>query len=174
MDSNPQRPENMPPPIEPVGIFTGVQVRPIIAGVIVDYIATFLAGIVYLTIFFGQEMIEQGDLTEEAIREILTSPEHLVILGVVGALCTVLGGYVAGRIAKDIEIKHGAMVGLGSLVLVTLEGVMSGTSVTYPLWFEVLGYVIAVPAGAVGGYIAQRQRELMMASRPAKDDQQNR
>jgi ABC-type branched-subunit amino acid transport system permease subunit len=119
-------------------------------------------------------MVEQGDLTEEAIREILTSPEHLVILGVVGALCTVLGGYVAGRIAKDIEIKHGALVGLGSLVLVTLEGMMSGQSTSYPVWFEVLGYLIAVPVGMVGGYVAQRQRELTTVSGPVKDNQQNR
>jgi hypothetical protein len=164
MDSKSRRPENIPPPIEPMGIFSGVQVRPIIAGVIVDYIATLLAGMVYLVIYFGQEIVEQGDLSEEAINEILTSPEHLVILGVIGAFCTVLGGYVAGRIAKDIEIKHGALVGLGSLVLVTLEQVMSGKSTSYPIWFEVVGYLIAVPAGALGGHIAQRQRELTAGS----------
>lgn len=172
MNSNPQRPENIPPPVEPVGIFSGVQVRPIIAGVVVDYVATLLAGIVYLSIFFGKEITEQGDLSEEAINEILTSPEHLLILGVVGTLCTALGGYIAGRMAKDFEIKHGALVGLGSLILVTLEQTMAGQSASYPLWFEILGYLIAVPAGALGGYVAQRQRELSAASGPTENDRQ--
>lgn len=174
MDSKSRRPENIPPPVEPVGIFSGVQVRPIIAGVIVDYLATFLAGTVFIIIFFGQEIVTQGELSEEAFNKILTSPEYLLILGAVGALCTVLGGYVAGRIAKDFEIKHGALVGLGSLILVTLEQAMSGQSSSYPIWFEVLGYLIAVPAGALGGHIAQRQRELTAVSGPVKDDQQNR
>lgn len=170
MNSNPQRPENIPPPIEPVGIFSGVQVRPIISGVIVDYLATFLAGIIYIMIYFGREMMEQRELAEEAINKLLASPEHLVILSAVGALCTVLGGYVAGRIAKNIEVKHGALVGLGSLILVTLEQVISGKSTSYPFWFEVLGYLIAVPAGALGGYIAQRQRELTIVSAPPEGD----
>lgn len=171
MNSNPQRPENIPPPVEPVGIFSGVQVRPIIAGVAVDYVATLLAGIVYLTIFFGKEIAEQGDLSEETINKILTSPEHLLILGLVGTFCTALGGYAAGRIAKDFEIKHGALVGLGSLILVTLEQAMSGQSTSYPLWFEVLGYLVAVPAGALGGYVAQRHNELAPASAPPEDEQ---
>jgi putative membrane protein (TIGR04086 family) len=174
MNSNPQRPENIPPPIEPVGIFSGVQIRPIIAGMIVDYIATFVAGTVFIIIFFGQEIVKQGKPSEEAFNKILTSPEHLFILGAVGALCTVLGGYVAGRIAKNLEIKHGALVGLGSLILVTLEQVISGKSTSYPLWFEILGYLMAVPAGALGGYVAQRQRELTTASASREGDRPRR
>ncbi len=159
MQSGTHRPENIPPPVEPAGIFTGIQIRPIITGVVTDYIATYLFGFAYLAFYFGKEVFENGELSEEALREFLSSPESLLILGVIGTLCTVLGGFVAGRLAKSAEIKHGAFVGGLSLILSTLEQTLSGQDLPIPEWYQFLAYLVAIPAGALGGYIAQRLNE---------------
>lgn len=170
MDPKSQRPENIPPPIEPVGILTGVRIRPIVAGVIVDYVSTAVLGTLYLIVFSIKEGVENGDLSEEAIKKLLASPEHLLILGIIGVLCTVLGGYISGRLAKDVEVKHGTLVGLVSLVLVALQEVMLVESSPVPQWYEVVGYLVTVPAAALGGYLAQRQREIRVANHPIEGD----
>ena len=161
--SNPPRPENIPPPIEPVGVLTGVQARPILVGVVVDYIATFLAGSLYLIFFFSKEALEKGELSDEALDQFLSSPENLFFLGVIGVLCTVVGGYIAGRLAKNAEVKHGALVGVGSLIMAELTEAMLGSNESIPMWYTVASYLIAIPAGALGGYLSQRERELRAA-----------
>lgn len=146
--------------MEPVGVLTGVHLWPIIAGVVVDYVTTFLLGIIYLIV----QGLKNGDLSEEAIKKILTSPESLIILGIIGTLCTILGGYIAGRLAKDAEVKHATLVGIASLVLATLEANILGEGASFPPWYETAGYLITVPAAALGGYFAQRQHELRAAT----------
>ncbi|MFQ5683956.1 MAG: YrzE family protein [Candidatus Binatia bacterium] len=151
--------------MEPVGVLTGARIRPIIIGVIVDYLSTAVSGTVYVILFSMKEGLKNGNSSEETIQRILTSPESLLILGLIGVFCTVLGGYIAGRVAKELEVKHGTLVGVGSLVLTTLEGIISGQSTPYPQWYGIMGYLVTIPAGALGGYIAQRQRELRAAHR---------
>lgn len=168
MDLRSQRPENIPPPVEPVGILTGVRIRPILAGVIVDYVSTAVLGTAYLIAFSMKGGLENGDRSEETINKFLASPENLIILGIIGILCTILGGYVAGRLAEDIEVKHGTLVGLASLVLVTLQQSLFGESTPFPQWYEVVGYLVTVPAAALGGYLAQRQRELRATNHPTE------
>lgn len=159
MRSRSRLPSDIPPPIEPAGILTGLKVRPIVIGVVVDYVSTLICQLVYVSVLLGEEIFNEENLSEESINKVLTSPEHLLIFGLIGTLCVVLGGYVAGRVAKSAEVKHGAFVALVSLILATLEQVISGVAVPLPQWYQAAGYIISVPAGALGGYIAQSQRE---------------
>jgi hypothetical protein len=77
----------------------------------------------------------------------------LLLSLIYGLGCTVLGGFVAGHIAKRQETAHGAIVGGASLLLGLFlrEGGL-------PLWFEIASYLLIVPAGAYGGSIAERRR----------------
>ena len=77
--ATPSSPPSPPSPIEPTGFFTGVQVRPIIVGVVVDYIATYAAMYAYFFIYLAQELSKQGEVTEEQITNYMTSPEGLMI-----------------------------------------------------------------------------------------------
>ena len=45
-----------PSPVEPTGFFTGVQIRPIIVGVVVDYIATYAGTYAYFFIYLTKEL----------------------------------------------------------------------------------------------------------------------
>ena len=160
MRVNSQRPGNIPPRIEPTSVFTGLKIRPIVAGVAVDYVATYVAMYAWIINFVSKQLSEQGELSEEAIQTFLASPEGLLIGFVIGTLGTVLGGFVAGRMAKNLEIKHGAFVGAGSLMVSALEQAMSGNGASLPQWYVVMSSLAIVPAGALGAYIAQRLRQL--------------
>jgi hypothetical protein len=69
---------------------------------------------------------------------------------------TVLGGYVAGRVAKGAEVLHGGIVGAISLP-VGLVSLLAWPN--YPVSVEIVGLVGCVPAGMTGGFLARRRRE---------------
>lgn len=156
----PSRPpqQSIPSPIQPRGFFTGVKFRPIVIGAVVDYVATFILGFVYLLFFLE----DPGDFSEQAVerawQEILSSSEALFGLIILGAFCTAMGGYVAARLAKFEEVKHGALVGAVSLLLGALQTSLWGGEQMYvPVEYQLLAYVLAIPAGALGGYLGRRE-----------------
>ena len=51
---------NTPPPIEPTGFFTGIQFRPIIAGIVIDVIATIVLVSAYYTLIVAKELPGSG------------------------------------------------------------------------------------------------------------------
>ena len=144
-----------PSPIEPTGFFTGVQIRPIIVGVVVDYIATYVGIYAYFFMYLAEELSKQGEVTGDRIRDYMTSPEGLMVGFAIGALATVLGGFVAARQAGKLEIKHGALVGCASLALSFIEQSLQEESLPLPEWFRFLSIVAIIPAGALGGVLAE-------------------
>ena len=159
MDIQDQRQGSIPrSPIEPRGFFTGVKIRPIVVGAVVDYVTTYIAVTLYVIRYFVKESFQDGGIPPEAIekafREATSSQEGLLAFLIIGALCTALGGYLAGRIAKVEQIKHGALVGAVSLIIGALQTTMAGSASPVPSDFEFLGYILAIPAGALGGYLA--------------------
>ena len=166
MQAGPQQPRDIPPRLEPTGVFTGLQIRSIVAGMVVDYLGTYVAMYAYLVIFVSRQLFERGELSDEAIRSFLTSPEGLLVGFVIGSLCTVLGGFVAGRMAKNLEVKHGAFVGIGSALVSMLEQTMSEGPSLVPQWYLLISYFASLPLGALGGYIAER---LGSAAMPRSD-----
>jgi len=155
MDYQPIPTSTPPAPVEPTGFFTGIQILPIIAGVVVDYIATYAAMYAYFFVYVANELGKRGEVSPEVITAYMLSDEGLIIGFVIGGLGTALGGFVAARRAGTIEIKHGAFVGLGSLMLSALEQAMQEEPVVLPEWFTFLSVLSIIPAGALGGYVAE-------------------
>ena len=114
-------PNRPPSPVQPTGFFNGVQIFPVIVGIVVDYIATYAAMYVYFFVYLAQELSKKGEVTEDTLIQYMTSPEGLMVGFAIGTACTVLGGFVAARKAGAFEIKHGAFVGLGSLIVSFIE-----------------------------------------------------
>ena len=144
-----------PSPVEPTGFFTGVQIRPIIVGVVVDYIATYAGTYAYFFIYLAKQLSKQGEVTGDQIRDYMTSPEGLMIGFVIGVLGTALGGFVAALKAGKLGIKHGALVGLCSLILSFIEQSLQEESASLPEWFRFLSIAAIIPAGALGGFVAE-------------------
>ena len=127
-------PVKPPSRIEPTGFLSGIQFRPILVGVIVDTIATMALTTGYYAFFVAKELSEQGG-AEEAYAQYWTSSEGLLASLVLGSLGTLIGGFYAAYKAGSLEMKHGALVGIGSILLgLVLQGSGSDENVL-PEWF---------------------------------------
>jgi hypothetical protein len=155
MEYDPRHTGTPPRPIEPTGFFTGVQIRPVIVGVVVDYIATYAGMYAFFFFYLANQVAKNGELVPEAIAEYMNSLEGLMVGFAIGALGTAIGGFVAGRKARAFETKHGAFVGLGSLTVSFLEQLVQAGSAPMPEWFRALSILSVIPAGALGGYVAE-------------------
>ena len=70
-----------------------------------------------------------------------------------GSLGTLIGGFYAAYKAGTLEMKHGALVGIGSILLGLL--LTGGADSQTPEWFMALSFAAAIPAGALGGFLAE-------------------
>jgi len=144
-----------PSPIARTGFFAGIQFRPIIGGVVVDTIATIALTTLYYSFFVAKDLAAQGGATEDAFAQYWISSDGLIASLLLGSLGTVIGGFFAAYKAGKLEMKHGALVGIGSILLglVLQAGGLDDTAV--PEWFMALSFAAAIPAGAIGGFFAE-------------------
>jgi putative membrane protein (TIGR04086 family) len=154
MQYNPRQTESAPPPVQPSGFFTGVKIIPVITGIVVDFIATHLAMAAFIFGYLAKELSEQGEMTDDALAKYMATPEGLTVALVIGSLCTALGGFIAARRAGTLEMKHGAFVGLGSLIVSLIQRAMQEQPMPLPEWFNLVSIVAVIPAGALGGFAA--------------------
>src|ERR1700693_6333192 len=114
MQYDPRQTANSPAPIEATGFFTGIQIRPIIIGVVVDTVATILFTTLYGTFVVLQELVGKAGTAEDLLAVYWTSSEGLVASLILGSLGTLVGGFYAAYKAGTLQMKHGALVGIGS------------------------------------------------------------
>jgi hypothetical protein len=145
-----------PPPIEPTGVFDGLRPGAILFGVIVDNLATLVASSVLIFLFTaGMAGENGGELPEEGIEQLLGSPEFLLMSLVVGLLCTVFAAYLGARRAACFFVRHGVWIAIGSaLSAVFLFAIAGQQGPRPPLWFDLVGFTLMIPAGALGGLLA--------------------
>jgi len=159
-------PVKPPSRIEPTGFLTGIQFRPILVGVIIDTIATIALTSFYYAFFVAKELSAQGG-AEDAYSQYWTSSEGLIASLVLGSLGTLIGGFYAAYKAGSLEMKHGALVGIGSILLgLVLQGAGSDEN-ALPEWFMALSFAAAIPAGALGGFFAEMVKDILGKDRPS-------
>jgi putative membrane protein (TIGR04086 family) len=163
-------PHQTPPsPIEPTGFFNGIQFRPIIGGVIVDTISTLALTTLYYSFFVAKDLAGQGDAAEDAFAHYWSSSDGLVASLVLGSLGTLIGGFYAAYKAGKLEMKHGALVGMGSILLGLVLQMLQGGGQednAVPEWFIALSFAAAIPAGALGGFFAEMFKNALHGARP--------
>src|SRR5688500_20235608 len=95
--------QSSPPtsPIEPTGFFTGIQLRPVIAGVVIDTIATIVLVTAYYYLFVAKELAAQGGIEEDAFAEYWNSSEGLVTSLLLGSLGTLIGRSEERRVGEE-------------------------------------------------------------------------
>jgi len=158
MSYDPHQTTQAPKPIEPTGFFTGIKFRPIVTGVIVDTLATMALTTGYYTLYVAKELAQKGLAGESAFAEYWTSSEGLVASLLLGSLGTLIGGFYAAFKAGTLEMKHGALVGIGSIILGLLLQ-SGGSDSDLPEWFMALSFAAAIPAGAMGGFFAEMLKD---------------
>ncbi len=153
MQYNPHQPGSPPKPIEPTGFFTGIQFRPIVTGAIIDFIATFALVTLYYVFYVAPTSGAAGAF-EEAAAKFWASSDGLVASLWLGSIGTLIGGFYAAYKAGTLQMKHGALVGVVSIILGLFMTPDSSESQT-PQWFLALSFAAAIPAGAMGGFFAE-------------------
>ncbi len=88
-------------------------------------------------------------IPEDEIKLRMQGLSGLMLMSIVGLGFTVLGGYVAGRTAEQAEILHGAVAAGTGLVL----GIFF-LDPGLPLWYHIVSFSAAVPAGMAGASLA--------------------
>jgi hypothetical protein len=137
-----------------------LKVIAVFAGLLTDIVGSIFVG-VGLAILIGIVTTTSSDpsVTCSTLRQ--SFPVRLI--GLFGTtLSTVLGGYVAGRLAKTNSIPNSLVVGLLSLLLALV------TAATFPgvtpLWKIIAGSIVTIPAAVLGGYIAAKSTGAISAS----------
>jgi putative membrane protein (TIGR04086 family) len=154
MQYNREQSGPQPSPIEPTGFLTGIQFRPIIAGIVIDTIATIGLVTAYYSLFVAKDLPVGEGAAEDAFAAYWNSSEGLMTSLLLGSLGTMIGGFYAAYKAGTLEMKHGALVGIGSIILALVFQAI-GSERELPEWFMALSLVAAIPAGALGGFFAE-------------------
>ena len=84
----------------------------------------------------------------------------------IGLLGTAVGGFYAAYKAGSLEMKHGALVGFGSIIFGLCCPIRHRTSCPLPEWYSVPGSG-DIPAGALGGFLAEALKGCGRADRQA-------
>jgi hypothetical protein len=144
--------EQIPQPIEPVGMFSGLKIKAIAAGVLSDIITTFILGTILMSVILISEY--GTEIPDEAIDNFFRVNRNLYLLLLLGTTCTVFGGFIGAKIAGSLEIRHGGWVGTISLLLSVVSELFSDQKQIYPRWFIYCSVAAAIPAGVLGGYLS--------------------
>jgi hypothetical protein len=128
--------------------------KAVLLGATTDLVGSALAGLVLLVVFSFLTASGEGG-AEETLERLRLSWPFLLISMVVGGGFTLLGGYVAGRVARHSFLKHALVAGglslaLGMLVFGSDDGPYSGV-------VAILGYGLHLPLALLGGWLAWRR-----------------
>lgn len=128
----------------------GISIKAIVLGFLTDAGGSIVVGIAY-GIVLAVCMIIKGTPPEK-IGAQLTGPMLFIPSLFIGFGFTLLGGFVAGRVAKRSEVLHGAIVGALGIPWCFLD------VGAFPLWFTIVSCVGLAPTGMAGGYLAKPKR----------------
>lgn len=130
-----------------------VNIKGVALGVLADIGGSVLASILLLSWFVGDAIAPDlpPEEAERIMQRLAQDGAFLILNLLLGLAFTGLGGYVAARVAGRERYLNAGLVGVISLAL----GVLFGGQA--PLWFEVAGFLLILPAALYGGYLADRQ-----------------
>ena len=127
----------------------------IIIGSISDIILTNLFTIpllIYVIYHMGSTELPTADAL---LKELKNNSFYNTIAFLIGSVCSIIGGYIAARIAKSNELLNGTLasflcVGMG------IYSILSGTS-KYTLTIHLLIVLLTIALSFLGGYLRFRQ-----------------
>ncbi|HTT38100.1 MAG TPA: hypothetical protein VMH32_10575 [Burkholderiales bacterium] len=129
--------------------------KAVFLGAVADLGGTMIASIVLFVAFSVLLGASEGS-AEQIGAQLQQSWPFLMTSMIVGSGFTVLGGYVAGRIARHSFLKHAFAAGAISFVVGI---VLSGSEESpYSGLLSLLAYTLHFPLALFGGWLAARRR----------------
>ena len=147
--------DSAPDPIAPEGLLEGIRWRAVALGVLVDMAVTLVANIPLMALLAPGTFAEDPTAADQAMEQAYASPEFLIVGFAVGLAATVYGAYVGARRAGARYLQHGGWIAIASLLIGVLPLAFFDLGPTPPLWYEILGAALMLPAGLLGGHLAR-------------------
>jgi drug/metabolite transporter (DMT)-like permease len=132
-------------------MIANIDFRAIVLATLAVFGIDFITGIVLFSIFATDQIANASDEQVRAAAIALTKdPAYLRAALILGAVSTVVGGFLVARIARSIPYFNALAYGVIGVVL----GVL--TTGELPTWFRVVGIGLTVPASLLGAYFGKR------------------
>ena len=136
-----------------------VSFKGVIIGGVLDVALSNLAAIpmlIYAAIRLEAWKLPRAEQSR-ALVNAMTNDTRLLVVGlVVGAVCSVIGGYVAARIARREALLNGALSAWLCIPFGVYALIAGGDSL--PLWVHVFFLLMSPLLGAAGGQLWLRRR----------------
>jgi hypothetical protein len=133
-----------------------ISVLGVLVGGIVDVVTTFMLELplaVYMVVRFGLAHVPKGSAQASMAAVLHSHPLLYSIQVLIGVACSLLGGYVAGWLAKHDERLNG-MLSSYLCVLMGIYSIVVGKS-GLPLWVHVILLAVSPALGWYGGYLRE-------------------
>lgn len=132
-----------------------ISIKAVVLASLAVFGVDILSGIVLINVFGGPDL--NSGLTDEQMRAALLvlfqDTRYLTLALIFGTASTVLGGYLAARLARGLPYYNALAFGVIGFVVSAL------TSGDLPVWFIVMGLGLTLPAALMGGHIAKLQMQ---------------
>lgn len=134
-------------PLRKIAILAGFAVD--IAGSIISTWGVIVAAVTIASIQSG------GNNPRNLMAVWATDRIYTLTMMVVGMVWSVVGGFVAAKIAGREHVRHAAITGVASTVLALFYAELQYVEAGLTSWWVVIGYLMAIPSAAAGGYLAR-------------------
>jgi hypothetical protein len=139
-----------------------ISIKGVLVGGITDVGSTLILGMpfaVYVGLRVAASHIPKEQI-QSSVQAILHRPEIFFPQLLIGCTCSVLGGYVAARLAKHDELLNGCLACILCIALGAWSLATHGAS--EPLWEQILMMIESPVLGVLGGYLCLKQRRRAM------------
>lgn len=143
--------------------FKKVSILGFVIGAIVDILGTNIWG-VFMTVLvmIGFNLVQlatssPAEATAKVLNIFQTNPLIFSINLIVGAMFSILGGYIGALIAKHDELLNGALSSF-LCVLSGICGLITGSHPISKVLLELLAFIISPLLGMLGGYLRLKQK----------------
>jgi hypothetical protein len=133
--------------------------KAIVAGTVTMLILDILVSLIMFLVYASNALApgpSQAALTEAKLS-LAQDNGYLMVGLLLGIMTTVLGGYLAARIAKTLPLYNGLAVGVLSLFAGIFLG---GGTEESPWWYLTVGYLSVIPAALAGAWLAQQKSKI--------------
>ena len=129
-----------------------ISIKGVVLGSLLVIALDLIFGVVMM-FSMAQPVLQTGMTRADAslaLADIAKGSQFLIGSVIFGTLTTVVGGYVAARIAKRLPYLNSAATGVVGLIFTALYA-----SSEYPMWFNIVGLLVVIPASLLGGHLAK-------------------
>jgi hypothetical protein len=132
-----------------------ISIRAVILASLAVFGVDIVSNFVLISLFggptFGSAMSDEQ--MRSAFQVLFQDARYMTFALICGTASTVLGGYLAARLARAVPYYNALAFGVLGLTV----GVL--TSGDLPTWFKVVGFGFTLPAALLGGHIAKTRMQ---------------